>query len=104
MRLFQSSLTVACATTLVLAAALCTHISSADAATNYDYDMGGVRSTLKYGYTRVTKDNLYDPMKRYGWTKAPDREVEVRSDRSADELTRDGVVASNRVEFRADVA
>jgi len=104
MRLFQSSLTVACATTLVLAAALCTHISSADAATNYDYDMGGVRSTLKYGYTRVTKDNLYDPMKRYGWTKAPDREVEVRSDPSADELTRDGVVAPNRVEFRADVA
>lgn len=103
MRLFQSSLTVACATTSVLAAALCIHISRADAATNYGYDMGDVNSTLKQGYTKVTKESLYDPTKRYGWTQAPDREVEVRNDLTADELSRDGVVGSRQVDFRADV-
>jgi hypothetical protein len=103
MRLFQSSFTSVCARVFVFASILCISISIADAATNYCYDMGSVTSTVKSGCFRVTKDSLYDRTKGYGWTRAPDREVEVRADPTTDELSRDGVVATQQMDFRADI-
>jgi len=74
------------------------------AVTNRYFDMGGVGTVLKTGYVRVTKDSAYDKQQGYGWIVAPEKEVIHSSDPTADELTRDGVVASPLMEFRADVA
>jgi len=74
------------------------------AATNRYFDMGGVGTVLKTGYVRVTKDATYNEQQGYGWIIAPEKEVVHSDDPTAGELTRDGVVASRLMEFRADIA
>ncbi len=98
-RLSRSRRTAAC----LFIAAVAIHGPTL-AATNRYFDMGGVGSVLRTGYVRVTKDTAYDSQQGYGWTIAPEQEITHSTDLTADELTRDGVVAARLMEFRADVA
>ena len=103
MRTFLSTLRVRYIGACVFAGVLSINVSTLAAGSNRRFDMGGVGSILKTGYTRVTKDNVYDKQRGYGWVKAPDEEATVKTDPTADELTRDGVVATRQMDFRADI-
>jgi len=92
-----------CAGVCVFLAVLSIHFSSFAASRNECFDMGGVGSLLREGHIRITKDDLYEEQKGYGWLKAPNDEVTVKTDPTADEVTRDGVVAPREMEFRADI-
>lgn len=92
-----------CAGVCVFLAVLLIHVSASAVSDNRCFDMGGVGSLLREGHVRVTKDDLYEEQKGYGWLKPPNEEVTVKTDPTADEVTRDGVVASREMEFRADI-
>jgi len=103
MRVILSTLRVRWIGPCAFLAVLAINASTLAASKNHYFDMGGVGSILREGHIRVTKDDLYDQQKGYGWLKPPDREVSIKTDATADEMTRDGVVASREMEFRADI-
>ena len=104
MRSSLSTLRIVCLNAWLVIMVVSFHGSALGAGGNRCFDMGGLNSVLKTGYFRVTEDSLYDKQKGYGWIKAPEEEVTTENDPTVDELTRDGVVSSQPMEFRVDLA